>query len=137
MNSLTMSLLIVLLLNGLMILSQAAITAYNPDSQFYTGQVGIIEHENVSLKDNPRDELPTSGGAVQMDDGTYYTDTPGTLLGWLGTLPGFSTVIQIVKAPYTFMSLFNLPGALTVIFGTIWWIITLYLIIMVLFGREI
>lgn len=135
MNNIITALIIVLSLNALMMISQNAITEMDPGStRFYTGQGGILDNHAINSTDTYTD-LPSSGASVQGDNNNFFTDVVGTILSWIGKVPGFNTIIQTVKAPYNFLKVMGLPPMLTDILGSLWYLITLSLLFLVITGR--
>jgi hypothetical protein len=129
-NTLLSALLFVLGINLLMWISQAAIIDMGGSGSWYTSQ-GILENENISASTSEADDLPTTGGAVETDTGNIFVDTFGVFTGWIAD----SWVVKILKAPYNYLKMLGIDPALAAMLGTMWYIITVTLILLVSTGR--
>jgi hypothetical protein len=136
MNNLLTALIIVLAINGLLWMSQKAVTDLNPEMSFYNGEGGVLENHNMSSGTDPYTELPTSGGAVTTDTGNIFIDTFGSLMNWLAQKTGFDTVIQTLKAPYTYLKIMGVPVELANVLGSLWYLVTITLVVLVVTGRN-
>lgn len=141
MNNIITALIIVLSINVMLYASQNAICEmeYGGDcpadaTRFYTGEGGIIEHKDIN-NTNVYDDLPKSGGSVQGDSGNIFTDVTGTILSWLGKIPGFDTIIATARTPYLFLKAMGLPPGWANAIGTFWYLVTLGLLFLVITGR--
>lgn len=136
MNPLITALIVVLSLNAFMWMSQSAITEMNPAVTFYTGEGGILENHALGNGTDPYSELPTTGGAVSTESGNIFIDTFGTFMNWIAQKSGFDTVIQTLKAPYNLMKTIGVPEDLANIIGTMWYLVTILLVVLVATGRN-
>lgn len=138
MGSLMNALIIVLCINALMMITQTAVLDINPANIFYNGTGGIIETYNIDTAD-PKSELPGgSGDQVEGDTGFFsvVTDLFSSFTSWLLDTTGLSSVISILKAPYNYLKAFGLPIEFVNIIGTLWYIITFVLLVLVLLQRD-
>lgn len=134
MNPLLTALVIVLSINAIMWTSETAIVEMGGPS-FYNKQ-GILENHNLSEGVDPYAELPTTGGAVTTDTGNIFIDTFGSFMNWLAQKTGFDAVIQTLKAPYNIMKSMGIPNDLADLFGTLWYLVTILLVVLVVTGRN-
>lgn len=142
MNNIITALIIVLGINLLLFSSQSAVcemrygtsTCPPGSERFYTSEGGILEHKNLS-DTNVYDDLPKSGGAVQGDQGNIFTDVTGTILSWLGKVPGVNTLVATLRTPYLFMQVLGLPDGWAALLATFWYFVTLGLLFLVITGR--
>ena len=135
MSNITVAFIIVIFLNAFMMFSQAIVTEINPAANFYSGEGGIIEQHNIDTAD-PRDDLPGKGSAVETEEGNIFTDAIGSFLSWVSKGTGLDTVLRIVKAPYYYLKVMGLPEDFVNILGSIWYLVTLILIVLVALGRH-
>ena len=135
--------LIVLCMNGLLWMSQLSMTGINPESNtFYSGQGGIIESRtltdnqgNIQMDDSKTaSDLPSGGTDVEADSGFFIIDIFGKIISWIGNAANFLS--GMLKAPYNFLKLLDMPSGYTAIFGTIWYLISLIILVSWIFGRS-
>lgn len=145
MGNLTIALIFVVVLNVLMFLTQAAILDLNPEAPtFYTNNGTILAsldaNDNSGVyvldTDNIADQLPTAEGSVSPTTGNLFTDTFSSIRTWLAKKTGLAYLFQIVSAPYNMLKAMNLPNAFVYALGTLWYVITLFLLIAFLLGRD-
>lgn len=136
MNNLLTAMVIVLGINFLLWTSQAAVLEMNPTSRFYNNSQSILENQDVSKGTDEYGDLPTSGGAVNTDTGNIFVDTFGTFINWVADRTGASAFVKILKAPYTMLSMLGFEPGLTAMIGTLWYLVTIALIVLVATGRN-
>ena len=136
MSKLFMAFTIVLILNLLMISTQNAVLEINPENTFYTGEGGILEQHNVETA-NPYDDLPGSGSSVESETGNIFTDIVGGFLSWISEKTGFDTIIKALRAPYNYLAAMGLPEDMVNLLGTAWYLLTLTLLVLTIFGRQL
>jgi hypothetical protein len=143
MGNLTTALLVVLCINGLLWMSQISITGINPDAnKFYSGQGGIIESRtltdnqgNTQMDDSKTaSDLPSGGTDVEADSGFFIIDIFGKIISWIGNAASYLS--GILKAPYNFLKLLDMPIGYTTIIGTIWYLTSLTILVAWIFGRD-
>jgi len=148
MGNLTTAMVFVLTLNVLMFLTQATILQLNPDA----GQNSFFSNQNQILYDydknkgvgdpvldtaNTYDNLPSSEQGISPDNNNPFTDVFKSAKNWLSEKTGAKYLGQIVSAPYNMLKAMNLPNAFSFAIGTLWYGVTLFLIIAFIFGRDI
>lgn len=144
MTNMTHALVFVIILNALMMLSQAAMLDINPDgSVVYTGEGSIIESFDSNPSGDPvldtdtiQDRLPSGEASVSPTTGNVFTDIFSSIKGWIGDHTGLTYVFNIVSAPYSILKLTHLPTEFVYIVGSLWYGITFFLLIAFFWGRD-
>lgn len=144
MSNLTIATIFVVVLNVLMWISQTAMLDMNPDGPtMYNTQGSIIDEaikgsgNGTILKDSVLDDLPSSAGTVGTGESTgFFTDIFNNILNWMKSAPGIRQVYGVVSAPYNILKALNLPTEFVVGIGTIWYLISLTIVLAFLWGRE-
>lgn len=144
MGNLTIATIFVVTLNILMFFSQTAILNLNPEGPVCYNVAGsVIEKSmqtqgNVSVSNvNALNDLPSSAGTVVTGDSTnVFTDIFNNILGWLKSAPGVKYIYGIISAPYNILKCLNLPSEFVVGVGTLWYMVTLLVLVAFLWGRE-
>jgi len=140
-------LLIILSINGLLVLGQAAILDINPDASiFMTCQdsalgkyeaSGCTDTKFVLNASNVANELPSDVTKVSGDNTgstSLFTDLFSTIKNWFLQFTGLHYIINLLSAPYTFLSALKLPGLFTFIISAIWYGFTIWVIVSFLRG---
>ena len=141
------ALIIVLSLNAVLILGQAAITDVSDEvgsSQLFYNASGslICNHEKGKCSsttyeiDNtdPSGYLPSSE-TIESGDGSIFTDTFASIKRFFTDTLGLGYITEILNAPYTFISLLGLPNLATFTLAAIWYIFTFLVIVAFFWGR--
>ena len=144
MGNLTIATIFVVTLNILMWFSQIAMIQVNPDGPTMYNIEGSVIDETVQgqgngtvLQDQVLSELPSSAGTVATGDDTgIFTDIFNNILGWMKSTPGVKYVYGVVSAPYNILKAMNLPSEFVVGIGTLWYMITLLVLVAFFWGRE-
>lgn len=145
MGNLTTALVFVLALNVIMFLAQATMLDVNPNANdFWTDSDQMLETfdandgtgEPVLDTENTYDNLPTATGQVSPATGNWYTDIFTSIKSWIGRTTGTSYLLQIVSAPYNLLKAMQLPNAFSFAIGTLWYGVTLFLIVAFILGRD-
>lgn len=135
MGNAIIALIIVLSMNAFMMMAQSAVEGVNPETTFYEGDGGIIEQHNIDTA-NPYADLPGGGASIETESGNVFTDIFGSIKKWLSTSIGENTFMKSLKAPYTYLKAAGLPSDFVNIIGTMWYVITIGIIVLVLWGRQ-
>jgi len=143
MGNLTIATAFVIVLNVLMFLVQSAMLDINPDgSVCYNAEGSVIgetmaEQGNLSVSEtNALDDLPGSAGTVTTGDTSVFTDIFNNILGWMKSAPGIKYVYGVVSAPYNILKCMNLPTGFVVAVGTLWYLVSLLVLVAFLWGRD-
>jgi hypothetical protein len=141
MGNLTISATFVTVLNVLMFLGQAAMLDLNPTGTDFYNCNGSIMNEFGSCESYVIDtegvggDLPTAEGSISPTTGNLFTDTFSSIKTWISTKLTFIT--QILAAPYNLIKAIpGLPEAFVYAMGTLWYIISLIIVVAFLWGRE-
>ncbi len=144
MGNLTIATIFIVTLNVLMWLSQIAMLDINPDGPTMYNVEGSLINETILaqgnasvLDDDVLSDLPSSAGTVVTSESTsVFTDIFNNILGWLKSAPGIKYVYGVVAAPYNVLKAMNLPTEFVVGIGTIWYLISLFILVSFLWGRD-
>jgi hypothetical protein len=143
MGNLTTATIFVVTLNVLMFLVTVAMINMNPDgSVCYNVEGSVIgetmqQQGNLSVSQtNALNDLPGSAGTVTIGDAIGFTDIFNNILGWMKTAPGIKYVYGVVSAPYNILKCMNLPAEFVVAVGTLWYLISLLVLVAFLWGRD-
>lgn len=144
-NDLTWAVVVIVAINAMLFLGQAAILDVNPLApNFFQCQGSLIgQYEQTGCttttytlnNSNPTAQLPSGETSVSPETGNIFTDSFTGLKTWFLDTTGLSYLINIISAPYNLLMYLGLPGAFTFAIGTLWYSITLFLIVAWLFGR--
>lgn len=147
MSNLTNALVVVLCINVMFFLGQASVNGVAAEiglanTSFYTGSGGMIEQWDAGgniLSDDNSTILPqgsTGSGGVSPDEGNSFTDMFSTAYNWIIDKLGIGYIIAILRAPYNFLQAIGLPQAYVFGIGSLWYGLTLFLIVSWLIGRD-
>lgn len=146
MSAITYAFTVVMCINVMLFLGQVAALQVNADApKFHDCQgslLGSFEAGNCSagtyvLDDsNPTARLASGETSISPDTGNIFTDAFTALKNWFLESTGFSYIVQMLSAPYNFLKALQLPPAFVFAVGTMWYGVTLLLIILVLIGRD-
>jgi len=145
MGNLTTALSFVLILNVLMFLVQAAILDLNPDAtNFFTNEGTLLSNFDANNNNGTyvldtegvADHLPTAEGSVSPTTGNLFTDMFSSMKTWFAETTGLSYLMGIVSAPYNLLKSMNLPNAFVFAIGSLWYALTLFLLIAFFWGRD-
>ena len=145
MGNLTIATIFVVALNVLMWFSQIAMYDINPDGPTMYNVEGspigetIASQGNASVLENEvLDDLPSSAGTVVTTDTStsIFTDIFNNILGWMKSAPGIKYVYGVISAPYNILKAMNLPTEFVVGIGTLWYLVSLLVLVAFLWGRD-
>lgn len=143
-NSLT-ALIFVITVNMLMFIAQISIMELGYDTEVFHCKGSLIESfdkskcssGNYSLDDSGITEtFPETQGSISPTTGNLFTDIFVNIKRFFSETLGLEYVYSIVKAPYSFLGMLNLPSSLSFIIGTFWYAITFFIIVSFMWGRE-
>lgn len=143
------ALLMVLCVNAMLFLGQAAVTNLNPEGpQFYNCKdslIGSYEVNNCAnntvyvLNDgggNVTSQLPTGAGTITIASGNIFTDTFSAIANWFAQIPGLKYLYNFVAAPANFIKSLQLPTEMSFAIGAIWYGVLIFMIAAFFFGRD-
>ena len=74
---------------------------------------------------------------VDQDTLGIFIDPIGTISNWLiNNIPGVKYVLVIVSGPYGYVKALGVPDWFSFSIGAMWYILTLFLIVMLIIGRS-
>ena len=147
MGNLTTAVIIVVMLNVFMFLTQASLVGiketdatnvYNCDGTMLgiysddcqNGDMALINNTNIPSL------FPGSSQATSPTTGNIFTDVFSSIKNWMLDTLGLRYVFAILSAPYSMLSLMNLPHEFVFALGSLWYIISAFLIIAFLWWRD-
>jgi len=139
------ALVFVVFLNLLMWLSQVAMIDINPTStQFYNCNGTIFkEFDKNKCSGTPilddsgyASSLPYADEDISPETGNIFTDMFSSIKSWFAEATGLSYVGSILKAPVNFLNMMHLPSEISFGLGTLWYILSLFVVISYFWGRE-
>lgn len=142
MGNTTIALVFVMFVNVLLFLNQATVNELNPSGALvYWHDNGTLLEEfkdkDLLSTDTARTYLPSSGADVEATTGNFFTDIFDSVKGWWQSLgKGVTYFMNILTAPYNLLKSLNLPPTFVYAIGTLWYGITLFLLISFIWGRE-
>ena len=141
MGNLTVMAVFVVALNVLMFLSQAAIIDINPEATKFFNEEGSLINEfdaggNVLDTAATTDRLPSAPGSISPTTGNIFTDTFSAIRNWFFDSTGISYLLNILSAPYNMLKALNLPNAFVFAIGSLWYIISLFVVVAFLLGGD-
>lgn len=143
MTNMTVATVFVVVLNVLMFLCQTAMLNINPDGSMCYNVKGSLIGETMQSQGNMSvsetsalEELPGSQGTVTIGDAIGFTDIFNNILGWFKSAPGIRYVYGVVSAPYNILKCMSLPAEFVVAIGTLWYLVSLLVLVAFLWGRE-
>lgn len=146
MANVTMALMLVLAVNVFLYLGQAAILEINPDAPLFFNREGTVLQEfdkNNGVGDpildteSTTDQLPSTEGSVSPTTGNFFTDMFSSIKNWFAKKTGISYLLAIVSAPYNILKTMHLPNSFVFAIGTLWYVLTLFLIVAFFWGRDV
>lgn len=143
MGNLEIATIFVVALNVLMFLTQTAMFNINPDGSMCYNVEGSLIDDTMAAQGNMSvsstsalDDLPSSAGTVVTGEtSSVFTDIFNNILGWFKSAPGIRYVYGVVSAPYNILKCMNLPAEFVVGVGTLWYMVSLLVLVAFLWGR--
>lgn len=145
---LVFALSIVLAINGMLFLGQASITNIGqemgaPVGTFYDVSGSIIcraesgncEGDLFILDDtNPTAMFPENQ-PIESGEGGFFTDMFASIRNFFSNTLGLGYVVDILKAPNTFLKMMGLPTEVSFAITAMWYLLTLFLLLAFMWGR--
>ena len=148
MANLTYLFIMVLAVNAMLFMSQAALISIDPNTATnlnYDRGGQIIETFNNGNSTNPSlntanssSYLPTGSGSISPTTGNIFTDIFSTMTSWINGAAGLgSFLLKVLSAPYSFLQMMGLPQWFTFSVGSMWYALSLFLLVSFFFGRQL
>jgi hypothetical protein len=132
----------VVALNVLMWISGLAMLDVNPSGTLcYNVEGTVIDNTRISsgnysvLDNDVINDLPENQAAVTTGTTNIFTDVFNNILSWFKSAPGLKYIYGVVAAPYNILKCMNLPNAFVVAVGTLWYLISLLVLVAFIGGR--
>lgn len=136
----TTALVIVLSINVMLFLGQAAALSMNSDGVVFYNNEGTVlsdfDNGNYTIPNNPDDLLPSGESSVNPETGNIFTDTFSASRSWILETTGLSYLVNMLGAPAQFLYAIGLPAAFSWAVGALWYGVTLFVIVAFIIGRE-
>lgn len=142
MGNLTIATIFIVLINVLMWFGTIAMLNINPDGSIcYHVDGSVISRVTTTdinvLNNDVLNDLPEAeGGAVETGTTNIFTDVFNSILNWFKNAPGIRYVYGVVAAPYNILKCTNLPTEFIIGIGTLWYLVSLLVLIAFLWGRD-
>lgn len=146
MSAITYAFTVVMAINVMLFLGQIAVLETNTEAPIFhdcqgsllgSFETGNCSAGNYILDDSdPTSRLASGETSISPETGNIFTDAFTALKSWFLESTGLSYLVQILSAPYNFLKALMLPEAFVFAVGTLWYGVTLLLIILVLIGRD-
>jgi hypothetical protein len=145
MSNFTIALVIMLCINAVLFLGQAAVIDINPAGSIFFHcegtSIGSLEangcaNNSMVLNDqSAAAQLPAGTSSVSPTTGNVFTDAPSSMKNWLIDTLGLGYLWNILSAPYSFLKAMMLPQPIVFVLGTLWYGISFFLVIAWIMGR--
>jgi hypothetical protein len=74
---------------------------------------------------------------TDTNTGNFFTDTVKDIKNWfVNNIPGLNYLISIVAAPASYLAVIGAPIEVSFAIGGLWFVLTVFLIVMVITGRN-
>jgi len=145
-DTITKALVFVLALDLLLFLGQISVNAVavemgkTPPFFFNNTNSALIEGTGSNYVLNTsgiEGRLFESTPVAEQNTGNFFTDTVKDIKNWfVDNVPGLNYLIGIVGAPYSYLHVIGAPAEVCYGIGGLWLILTIFLIVMVITGRN-
>lgn len=136
----SVALVIVLSINVMMFLGQAAAISMNPSGTvFYNNEGSLLsdfDRGNYTVPNDPNDLIPTGEASVNPETGNIFTDTFSATRSWILETTGLGYLVNLLGAPAQFLYSIGLPAAFAWAVGAMWYAFTLFVIVSFILGRD-
>jgi len=136
----TTALVIVLSINVMLFLGQAASISLNPSGVSYYNSTGSLlsdfDDGGYILPSDPQALLPSGESSVDPETGNIYTDTFAASRSWILDSTGLGYLVNMLSAPAQFLYSIGLPAAFSWAVGGLWYAVTLFVLVAFILGRD-
>src|SRR4030065_543374 len=134
------ALLMVLAIDMFLFFGQTAITSINPSaSRFFNFSGTLLQSADaggyVVNVSSVNGNIPSQNIITAGDNSNIFTDIFTVLRGFFMDTLGFKYVFGVLGAPVGYVKYLNLPVEFSYGIGALWFILTFFLLLMVLTGR--
>lgn len=141
MGNFTQAFLIVIGINVMLWLGQFAMLEVNPTATNFLDEkgnlFGKVDSGNYELNEtDPYGMLPKGKSAIDPDTGNIFTDIFNSIKDWFADNTGARYLIAIISAPYNFLKAMHLPQEFVFVVGTMWYLVTILIGILMIWGRD-
>ena len=136
----TTALVIMLSINVMLFLGQAAALSMNSDGVVFYNNDGTLisdfDNGNYTIPNNPDDLLPSGESSVNPETGNIFTDTFSASRSWILETTGLGYLVNLLGAPAQFLYAIGVPAAFAWAVGALWYGVTLFVIVAFILGRD-
>lgn len=145
MGNLHIATIFIVTANILMWFCQLSMLNLNPAGSFcYNVEGSIIDNSVIGsgnqtvLQNEILGDLPTSEGTTvtPTDTSVSFTDVFKNILEWFKSVPGVRYLYNVIAAPYNILKCTALPNEFIVGVGTLWYLISLLVLLAFIWGRD-
>lgn len=135
---------IMLAINVFMFLGQTAVTTIANEEgldgttilNYENSLIGSYDSGNFNL--NTSTQLPETTASIDSDNNNFFIDPIGSLKSWFSKAgKGWNYFTAIVNAVPNFLKNIGLPNEISFAIGFFWYSITLFLVVMLIWGRTL
>lgn len=130
-TDLTGAIIVLLVLGAVFTLANLQINDYVPGRNFYTQGEATLDI-NLTTGTHPQfnsSDFPNAEESVSPEDGSVFTDLFRTTKNWLLESTGANIVINVLGAPYFFLSAMGISPAITIILTALWYGVFFFLFV--------
>jgi len=141
-----LALAVMLSINMFLFLGQISVDYVAVNELATTSGSQFFDYEGSTLSDydsgdyvlNSSSDLPEAEGSISPDTGNFFIDPIGSLKGWFsGVSQGVSYFKGIISAVPNFLKSIGLPKEVSFALGFFWHSLTLFLAVMLIWGRQL
>lgn len=149
MSNLTTALAIMLSINVIFILSQAAVlevgAEIGTEQEFFSCSGSMLSafeqnacqnSTRLLADENPASILPSGESAVSPTTGNIFTDAFSSIKSWFLDSLGLRYLTNLLSGPYNIIKSMGLPETFAFAIGGLWYGITLFLLVAFFTGRD-
>lgn len=135
---------IMLAINVMLFLGQTAVDnvaqeyGFSNPTTLIDGNALINKYNTGNNVLNSSYELPETEASIDSDNNNFFIDPIGSLKSWGNSIgDGFNFFSGIINAVPNFLKNIGLPNEISFALGFFWHVLTLFLVIMLIWGRQL
>jgi hypothetical protein len=144
-DTITKALIFVLALDLILFLGQISVNYVaagmgRPPPFIYNSTGDLISNTGTGYVVNTsgiENRIFESQPTTDTNTGNFFTDTVKDIKNWfVNNIPGLNYLISIVAAPASYLAVIGAPIEVSFAIGGLWFVLTVFLIVMVITGRN-
>jgi hypothetical protein len=144
MGNFTVAAMFVILVNVLMWLIQLSMLSINPLATSYYDIKGSVIESSVmkanmnqtAINNDVLNSLPESSEGITTGSSNIFIDSFQSIITWIKNRPGVKYAYGVVAAPYNILKNLNLPDEVAIALGTLWYMVSLIVLVAWLRGFD-